>query len=56
MSIAKVEGANRVRQFRPIILLDCSFKISKAMANRLGKVINLLIDKSKVGFIREIYP
>lgn len=46
--VAKVGGANKVGQFRPISLLNCSFKIiSKILANRLGKVIDQLVDQAQ---------
>lgn len=50
----KIDGANKVNQFRPISLLNCSFKIfMKVLANRHKKVINLLIDKTQSGFNKD---
>lgn len=51
--VSKVVGANLPCQFRLISLLNCSYKlITKVLANRLANVINLLVDKAQVGFLR----
>jgi len=42
--IPKVDEARSIKNFRPIILINCSFKIfSKVLTLRLGKIINRLI-------------
>jgi hypothetical protein len=42
--IPKEEGARSMKKFRPISLINCSFKIfSKALTPRLGKIIDTLI-------------
>lgn len=52
--IAKMEGADKVDQFRPISLLNCSVKfIMKVLALRLSNVIGLLVDKSQAAFIKD---
>lgn len=39
--------------FRPISLINCSFKIiTKLLANRLAKVIDSLIDDSQSAYIK----
>lgn len=51
--VSKVQGSNLPNQFRPISLLNCSFKIiTKVLANRMSKVINLLVDNTQSGFIK----
>jgi hypothetical protein len=55
--IPKVEDAVEMKKFRPISLLNCSFKIfSKLITLRLEKVCQILIAKKQSAFIRgEIY-
>lgn len=44
--------ANQLKDFHPISLLNCSFKIiSKVLANRLSTKMNALIDSSQTAFI-----
>jgi hypothetical protein len=55
--IPKEPEATHLKKFRPISLLNCSFKIfGKALNNRLIKVIDRLICKNQSTFIKEIYP
>src|SRR4051794_25197109 len=50
--IPKEEDAKSMRKFRPISLLNCSFKIfCKVLTNRLAKVINRLISFWQSAFI-----
>jgi hypothetical protein len=54
--IPKVENADDMRNFRPISLLNCSFKIfSKLLANRLENVCQRLIAREQSAFIRGRY-
>jgi hypothetical protein len=51
--IPKVEEASEMKNFRPISLLNCSFKIfSKVLTIRLEKVCQRLIAKEQSAFIR----
>ena len=51
--IPKEPNANNLRKFRPISLLNCSFKIfSKALNNRLIKVCDRLIALNQTAFIK----
>lgn len=50
---SKFDGAVKVQHFRPISLINCSFKIiMKVLTNRLRNVIGLLVDKVQSGFIK----
>lgn len=50
--IPKEEAARSMKKFRPISLINCSFKIfSKVLTLRLGKVINRLIAPQQSAFI-----
>jgi hypothetical protein len=42
--IPKEEGATSLKKFRPIILINCSFKIfAKTLNNRLEKICDRLL-------------
>jgi hypothetical protein len=52
--ILKESEARLLKKFRPISLLNCSFKIfSKALNNRLIKIVDRLIAKNQTAFIQE---
>jgi hypothetical protein len=54
--IPKVENATEMKFFRPISLLNCSFKIfSKVLTIRLEKVFQRLVAKEQSAFIRGRY-
>jgi len=54
--IPKEEGARPMKKFRPISLINCSFKIfSKALTMRLGKVIDRLVSPQPSAFIQGTY-
>jgi hypothetical protein len=54
--IPKVENASEMKNFRPISLLNYSFKIfSKLLAMRLEKVCQRLVAKEQSAFIRSRY-
>jgi hypothetical protein len=54
--IPKEEGANTLKKFRPISLINCSFKIfSKALNNRLEKVCERLLSTNQTAFVRGRY-
>jgi hypothetical protein len=54
--VPKVEGADEMKNFIPISLLNCSFKIfSKVLTLRLEKVCQRLIAREQSAFIRERY-
>jgi hypothetical protein len=51
--IPKVRGADNVKQFRPIALINVIFKfIAKAYAIRLAPLANRTIDRSQTAFIK----
>jgi hypothetical protein len=51
--IPKENEARSMRKFRPISLLNCSFKIfTKVLTNRLARIINRLIFFHQSAFIR----
>jgi len=53
--IPKEENASEIRKFRPIALINCSFKIfSKALNNRLTRIIDRLISPNQTAFINEV--
>jgi hypothetical protein len=54
--IPKVENACEMKNFRPISLLNCSFKMfSKMLTLRLEKICNRIIAKEQSAFIRGRY-
>jgi hypothetical protein len=54
--IPKVEEAKEMNNFRPISLINCSFKIfSKVLTNRLEKVTQRLISENRSAFIHGRY-
>ena len=54
--IPKEAYATEMRKFRPIALINCSFKIfSKALNNRLIKIIDMLISPNQTAFIQGRY-
>jgi hypothetical protein len=51
--IPKENEARSMKKFRPISLLNCSFKIfTKVLTNRLAKIIDRLISYHQSAFIR----
>lgn len=51
--IPKLKEASNIKQFRPICLLNVSFKIlTKLLANRLGMIVDKIINDSQSAFIR----
>jgi hypothetical protein len=51
--IPKENEARSMKKFRPISLLNCSFKIfTKVLTNRLASIINRLISYHQSAFIR----
>jgi exonuclease III len=51
--IPKVPGADSIRQFRPIALINVIFKfVAKAYAIRLAPLAHRIIDRSQTAFIR----
>lgn len=54
--IPKEEGARSMKKFRPISLINCSYKIfSKALTLRLGKIIDRLVSPHQSAFIQGCY-
>jgi retron-type reverse transcriptase len=54
--IPKEEGANTLKKFRPISLINCSFKIfAKALNNRLERVCDKLLAPNQIAFVRGRY-
>jgi hypothetical protein len=54
--IPKENEARSMKKFRPISLLNCSFKIfTKVLTNRLAQIINRLISFHQSAFIRGRY-
>jgi hypothetical protein len=54
--IPKVEEARDMKNFRPISLINCSFKIfSKVLTNRLGLISHRLISSNQSAFIKGRY-
>jgi hypothetical protein len=51
--IPKEKDARTMNKFRPISLLNCSYKIfTKVLTNRLGKVIDRLIASNQTSFYK----
>ncbi|GJW76412.1 RNA-directed DNA polymerase, eukaryota, partial [Tanacetum coccineum] len=51
--IPKVNDAKFIKDFRPISLIECQYKIvGKFLANRLSSVIGSLVSKEQSAFIR----
>jgi hypothetical protein len=54
--IPKVGDASNMKQFRPISLLNCSFKIfSRLLTNRLGPISQRIVNNSQSAFIKGRY-
>ena len=54
--IPKKKDPRFIQNHRPIILLNCSYKIiSSCIANRLSSIIKYIIDPSQTGFISGRY-
>lgn len=54
--IPKVNDASNMKQFRPISLLNCSFKMfSKLLTIRLGRIAQRLVATNQSAFIKERY-
>jgi hypothetical protein len=54
--IPKVGDATNMKQFRPISLLNCSFKIfSKLLTIRLGHISQRIVNNSQLAFIKGRY-
>lgn len=54
--IPKEPNASTMKKFRPISLLNCSFKIfTKVLTNRLAKIMNFLISSNQSAFIKSRY-
>jgi mannosylglycoprotein endo-beta-mannosidase len=54
--IPKVDEAREMKSFRPISLINCSFKVfSKVLTLRLGKIMNRLISPQQSAFIQGRY-
>jgi hypothetical protein len=51
--IPKEEGAKNLRKFRPISLINCSFKIfAKALKNRLEHICDRLLSPNQTTFVK----
>jgi hypothetical protein len=54
--IPKVPYANVVQKFRPICLLNDSYKIlTKILANRLGMIVHKVIYDTQTAFIKDMF-
>lgn len=54
--LPKCKTAAHIYNFRPICLLNVSFKIlSKVLMNRLNRVVGGIISQSQTTFIKDIY-
>jgi Reverse transcriptase (RNA-dependent DNA polymerase) len=51
--LPKETDASIIQKFRPISLMDCSYKIiSKVLTNRLSGIMNNIVDEAQVAFIQ----
>lgn len=51
--VPKIKEANTIKQFRPICLLNVSFKIiTKLLAITLGEMVHTFINESQTAFIK----
>lgn len=47
--IPNIKDANTIKQYRPICLINVSFKIiTKLMANRLSNIVDKIINESRL--------
>lgn len=54
--VPKYKDALQIQKFRPICLLNVSFKIiTKILMNRLAKVIEYLVKRNQTAFIKGRY-
>jgi hypothetical protein len=54
--IPKEDGANNLKKFRPISLINCSFKFfAKALNDRLEKVSDRLLAQNQTAFVKGTY-
>jgi Reverse transcriptase (RNA-dependent DNA polymerase) len=54
--IPKEFNASRIQKYRPISLVDCSYKIiSKILTNRLARVMDRIVDPAQAAFIKGRY-
>ena len=54
--VPKEQDANTMKKFRPISLLNCSFKIlTKVLTNRLSSILNRLVSCNQSAFIKGRY-
>jgi Reverse transcriptase (RNA-dependent DNA polymerase) len=51
--LSKENDARVIQKFRPISLVDCSYKIiSKVLTNRLSVIVNTIVDEAQTTFIQ----
>jgi Reverse transcriptase (RNA-dependent DNA polymerase) len=51
--LPKESKASIIQKFKPISLLDCSYKIiSKILTNRLAHVVHHIVDEAQEAFIQ----
>jgi hypothetical protein len=54
--IPKEENANTLKKFRPISLINCSFKVfTKAINNRLEAICDRLVASNQTAFVKDRY-
>jgi hypothetical protein len=54
--IPKEERAKTLKKFRPISLINCSFKVfAKALNNRLEKICDRLLASNQIAFVKGRY-
>jgi Reverse transcriptase (RNA-dependent DNA polymerase) len=54
--ILKEFNASHIKKYKPISLVDCSYKIiSKILTNRLARVLDKIVDPAQVAFIKSRY-